>query len=100
MDYYNKDFINIEIIFNILSKHPELRIKKHKEKTLLFLEGLYVVMRSGMAWRMIDKKYGKWNSIFRRYLRWTNRGIFEWLRLELIESKLEKSTENFFLRKL
>ena len=35
------------------------------EDLKLFIEAVYWIVRSGVPWRMLPKKYGNWNSIFR-----------------------------------
>lgn len=30
-----------------------------------------------MFWEQVPEKYGKWNSIYRKFLRWSAKGIFE-----------------------
>jgi transposase len=36
-----------------------------------------VVARTGSQWRYLPDHYGKWNSVFRRYRRWIESGIFD-----------------------
>lgn len=33
--------------------------------------------RTGAKWRYLLDEYGKWNSVFRRYRRWVETGVFE-----------------------
>ena len=30
-------------------------------------------------WRDLPKSFGRWNSVFKRFLRWVNKGVFEQL---------------------
>jgi transposase len=43
----------------------------------LFLEGVLFVVRTGIQWRDIDAGFGKWNSLYKRFRRWTLKGVFE-----------------------
>jgi transposase len=33
--------------------------------------------RTGAQWRQLPDEFGKWNSVFRRYRRWVETGVFE-----------------------
>ena len=50
-----------------------------------FLEAVLLVVKTGMQWRELDeKRFGKWNSIYKRANRWAKRGILNdvFLRLQ------------------
>ena len=35
------------------------------------------IARTGSQWRHLPNEYGKWNSVFRRYRRWIETGVFD-----------------------
>ena len=35
------------------------------------------IARTGSQWRHLPDEYGKWNSVFRRYRRWVETGVFD-----------------------
>ncbi len=41
------------------------------------LEGILWVMRTGAPWRDLPEKFGNWNTIHRRFRRWTVGGVFD-----------------------
>ena len=43
----------------------------------LFLEAVLWIVRTGSPWRDLHEAFGKWNSVFRRFRRWADQGVFE-----------------------
>ena len=40
------------------------------------LNGILWILKSGAPWRFLPVKYGKWNSVYRKFRQWTNVGVF------------------------
>jgi transposase len=43
----------------------------------LFVEAVLWIVRTGAPWRDLPICFGSWNSAFRRFRRWSEKGIFE-----------------------
>jgi transposase len=43
----------------------------------LFLEAVLWIVRVGAPWRDLPESFGQWKSVFKRFRRWTRRGVFE-----------------------
>ena len=56
-----------------------------------YFEGMVWMARSGAQWRLLPDDYGKWNSVFRRYRRWVETGVFDAL-LETLAGLVERDT--------
>jgi len=41
------------------------------------LDGILWRAREGARWRSIPERYGKWNTVWRRFARWRDLGVFE-----------------------
>lgn len=45
----------------------------------MFVEGVLWIVRTGSPWRDLPEAFGEWNSAFRRFSRWSAKGV--WLRM-------------------
>ena len=41
-----------------------------------FVEGVLWVVRTGSPWRDLPADFGDWNSVFRRFSRWSAKGVW------------------------
>jgi len=43
----------------------------------MFVEGVLWIVRTGSPWRDLPEAFGDWNSVFRRFSRWSRKGVWQ-----------------------
>jgi len=43
----------------------------------MFVEGVLWIVRTGSPWRDLPEAFGEWNSVFRRFSRWSHKGVWQ-----------------------
>lgn len=42
-----------------------------------FVNAVFWILRTGAPWRDLPESYGNWNSTYRRFCRWRDKGVWE-----------------------
>jgi transposase len=50
-----------------------------------FFNGMMWIMRTGAPWRYLPSDYGKWNSVYVRFRRWAETGVWDAILETLVE---------------
>ena len=43
----------------------------------MFVEGVLWIVRTGSPWRDLPEVFGEWNSVFRRFSRWSAKSVWQ-----------------------
>ena len=65
-----------EKILSFLKTCPNIYIGQENE-CRQFLEAVFWITRSGSQWRLLPEQYGNWNTVYKRFARWSAAGVFE-----------------------
>ena len=58
------------------------------EDNRLFVDAILYVAKTGIPWRDLPERFGKWNSVWRRFDRWCELGVWQTLAEQLGEPDL------------
>jgi len=62
-------------LYTFLQRHPRAYAGQEQE-CRRFIEGVHWILRTGAQWRELPDRYGKWNSVFKRFARWDENGVW------------------------
>ena len=65
-----------ERIYGYLQHEREI-YTGNREAVRTFMEAVFWMARSGAQWRRLPKEYGYWNTVYRRFERWRDQGVFK-----------------------
>ena len=61
------------------------RKSRPSHDNLRFLNGMLYVLRVGCPWRDMHEPYGLWNSVYVRFRRWAEQGVWDAILATLVE---------------
>ena len=64
------------IIIAFLRSHEHAYVGKQAE-CRRFIEGVQWILRTGAQWRELPARYGNWNTVYKRFGRWEEKGVWQ-----------------------
>lgn len=59
----------------------------------LFINAVFWIGKTGAPWRDLPERFGKWNSVFQRFNRWSHKGVWQ----EVMEALSEEADLEWLL---
>jgi len=63
-------------ISSLIIGRPDQRGSTGRDNRM-FVEGVLWIIRTGSPWRDLPEVFGEWNSVFRRFSRWSRKGVWQ-----------------------
>ena len=67
-------------VIHVIRRTPFAAVHDQKGSTgrdnRMFVEGVLWIVRTGSPWRDLPEAFGEWNSVFRRFSRWSLKGVW------------------------
>ena len=64
-------------IREFIIQDPHAYLGKDEQACRRFVEAVKWISRSGAQWRLLPAEYGNWNSVYKRFVRWCENGVWE-----------------------
>ena len=60
-----------------LRQEPHAYLGRDDTSCRRFLDAVKWMSRSGAQWRLLPAEFGAWNSVYKRFVRWCDLGVWE-----------------------
>src|SRR6187431_1569890 len=81
----DEDFERIKDLLAGKAGDPGVTAKDNR----LFVDAVFWIAKTGAPWRDLPERFGKWDTIWKRFDRWSRKGVWERIFRELQDPDLE-----------
>jgi transposase len=81
----DKDWVRIEGLLPGREGDPGVTAKDNRN----FINAILFIAKTGIPWRDLPERFGNWNSVWRRFDRWSRKGVWKRIFEELRDPDLE-----------
>lgn len=82
-----------KIVQSVPGKHQN-RVQKRGRKHIglkATLDGIWWILCNGSMWNQLPGRFGKWNSVYRAFNRWSHSGLITEILAEVVELSKEET---------
>ena len=80
-----------KLLFKYNKYYHKIFLKNQNKIFYKFLnrKGCLGIAKTGCGWRQLPKEYGKWYSVWKRFKRWSNKGVWDKV-FEILKPELNR----------
>ena len=75
---------NWDKIYGCLKQIPGI-YTGNEEKCRHFVDSVHWILRTGAPWRDLPSELGQWNAVYKRFSRWSDKGVWDTIHQALIQ---------------
>ncbi len=63
-------------IYAYVTDEPKIHYRKESD-IRCFVEAVFWMARSGAQWRLLPREFGRWNSVYKHFSRWSELSVWQ-----------------------
>jgi transposase len=71
----DENWVRIRLLLPAQPGDPGVTVSE--EDNRLFINAVFWIAKTGAPWRDLPERFGNWNSVFQRFNRWAQKGVWQ-----------------------